>query len=108
MSQLALTRQNNTRRCTQLTRSSRVARRRGISLSISAASAGRPNSIVAEIRESVLNGATVSGAKGGLSAACAVEQRAIRPSAARVVRADGRRTTRRSVQDLERVFMIVT
>jgi hypothetical protein len=70
-------------------------------LSISAASAGRPNSMVAEIRESVLKGATVSGAKGGFSAAWAVEQSATRPSAARAVHAVGRRTARRSVDDLE-------
>src|ERR1700742_1808355 len=107
MSQLALTLKNNTRRCTQLTRSSIEASRCGISRVMSLASAGRPNSMVAEIRESVVNGATVSGVRGGLSAANAVEQRPRRPSAARPARADPCRAKReRRVADVECDFMI--
>jgi len=83
ISQLALTLKNSTRRCTQLTRSSIDASRRGISSSMSDASARKPNSMPAEIRDSVASGAIVSGAKAGLSAASAVEQRPTRPSAAR-------------------------
>src|SRR5277367_4838388 len=107
MSQLALTLKNSTRRCTQLTRSSIEANRCGISLVMSPASAGRPNSMVAEIRESVVNGATVSGARGGLSAANAVEQRPRRPSAARPARADPCKVIReRWAADVEYGFMI--
>src|SRR5215472_14886290 len=86
-------------------RSSMVASRRGMSLSISAASAGKLNSIVAEIRESVVNGATVSGSSGGLSAAKAVEQRPIKPSAARPARADRPKATRRRGHNVETVFI---
>jgi hypothetical protein len=86
---LALILKTSTRRCTQLKRSSIEASRCGMSFSISRASIGRPNSMVAEIRESVaVKGATMSGAKGGLSAANAVEHRPRRPSAARPARAD--------------------
>jgi hypothetical protein len=46
--------------------------------------------MVAEICESVVNGATVSGANGGLSAAKAVELSPIMPSAARPAQADRR------------------
>jgi hypothetical protein len=53
---LALTLNSRTRRCTQLIRSSMVASRFGISLSIAVASAGRPNPILAEIRDGVVSG----------------------------------------------------
>src|ERR1700744_6237743 len=102
MSQLALTRKNNTRRCTQLTCSSIEASRCGMSASISDARSRSPNSTVAEIRESVENGATVSGASGGLSSASAFEQNAMRPSAANPAQADdatpGRKRRMREVE----------
>src|ERR1700753_2858954 len=102
MSQLALTLKNSTRRWTQLTFSSIVARRSGISAWISDARSRSPNSTDAEIRESVENGATVSGASGGLSSASAFEQNAINPSAASPARADdatpGRRRRMREVE----------
>jgi|ERR1700744_3809637 len=88
MSQLALTRKNNTRRCTQLTFSLIDARRRGMSASISEARSRNPNSTDAEIRESVENGATVSGASGGFPSANAFEQNANNPSAASPARTD--------------------
>src|SRR5215475_4871512 len=83
-----------------------VASLRGMSASISDASARRLNSIVADMRESVVNGATVSGASGGLSAANAVEQSPKKPSAARPARADPPSAMRRRRQhDVETVFM---
>src|ERR1700742_2663564 len=88
MSQLALTRKNSTRRCTQLTCSSIDASRCGMSASISDARVRNPNSTVAEMRESVENGATVSGETGGLSAANALELIARRPSAASPTQVD--------------------
>jgi hypothetical protein len=45
---------------------------------MSDASARKPNSMPAEIRDSVASGAIVSGAKADLSAASAVEQRPAR------------------------------
>src|ERR1700753_3235558 len=88
MSQLALTLQNSTRRCTQLTFSSIDARLLGISASMSDARSRSPNSTVAEIRESVENGATVSGASGGLSAASASEPNPRQPKAAIAAQVD--------------------
>src|SRR5919204_5134363 len=106
MSQFALILQKSTRRCTQLTRSSMVASRRGIFSSISDASARKPNSMVAEIRESVVKGATVSGAKGGFSDANAVELRPTRASAASPVQADRPRAMRRRrTHEVETIFM---
>src|ERR1700760_3159345 len=90
MSQLALTLQNSTRRCTQLTFSSIDARRLGISASMSDARSRSPNSTVAEIRESVAKGATVSGARGGFSAASAPEPNPKQPRAAVAARDDRR------------------
>src|SRR5580658_9338817 len=88
-------------------RSSRLASRRGMSLSMSAASAGRPNSIVAEIRESVLKGATLSGASGGLSAATAAEQNPSRLSVTRPASVERCITQRsRTRRDVEISFMI--
>jgi hypothetical protein len=46
-----------------------VASRFGISLSIAVASAGRPNSMVAEIRDGVISGEATSALKAGFSAA---------------------------------------
>jgi hypothetical protein len=66
---LALTLNNRTRRCTQLIRSSMVASRFGISRSIALASAGKPNSMVAEIRDGVVSGEAASALKAGFSAA---------------------------------------
>src|SRR5271168_4283929 len=83
MSQLALTRNTNTRLWTQLTRSSIVASRRGMSRSSDAANAGRPNSIVAETRDSVTKGEGVSGLALGLSAANAGAARSMQISEAR-------------------------
>src|SRR5580658_303774 len=88
MSQFALTLKNSTRRCTQLTCSSIDASRCGMSASISEARVRNPNSTVAEMRESVENGATVSGETGGLSAANAPELIPRRPSAASPAQAD--------------------
>src|SRR5277367_5988034 len=83
MAQFALTRNTNTRLWTQLTRSSIVASRRGMSRSSDAANAGRPNSIVAETRDSVTKGEGVSGLALGLSAANAGVARSMQISEAR-------------------------
>src|SRR5271169_1429514 len=83
MSQLALTRNTNTRLWTQLTRSSIVASRRGMSRSSDAANAGSPNSIVAETRDSVTKGEGVSGLGLGLSAANAGAARSMQINGAR-------------------------
>jgi hypothetical protein len=83
MSQLALTRNANTRLWTQLTRSSIVASRRGMSRSSDAANAGSPNSIVAETRDSVTKGEDVSGLGLGFSAANAGAARSMQISEAR-------------------------
>src|SRR5579863_1803206 len=87
MSQLALTLKPSTRRWTQRTFSSMVARRRGKSRSIAEANAGRPNSIVAETRDVVVSGDGGSGFRGGLSTANAAGSAHTRPSAARPTRA---------------------
>src|SRR5271156_3727540 len=86
-------------------RSSIEASRCGMSFAIALESTGKPNWMVAEIREPVVNGATVSGAKGGLSAAKAVEQRASRPNAASPARADPCKVIRER-RDVECEFII--
>jgi hypothetical protein len=61
-----------------------------MSFSTASANAGKPNSIFAEMRESVLKGATVSGASGGLSAADAIEQKPTKVNAASAALAERR------------------
>jgi hypothetical protein len=62
--------------------------------------------MVAEIRESVEKGATVSGASGGLSAANADEQRAKNPSAASPAEADrAAARQQRQMRDVDIKFM---
>jgi hypothetical protein len=59
-----------------------------MSASISEARLRRPNSTVADIRESVENGPTMSGARGGFSAARASQPKPRQPSAATAAQAD--------------------
>jgi len=108
MSQLAFTRKKSTRRCTQLTRSSIDASWRGMSASISDASAPKPNSMVAEIRESVVKGAVMSGTTGGFSAANEADEKPIRPRAARLMRADLINAARGRYLGAGMVFMTLT